>query len=189
MTSYGMTEVGGGVSLTMPNELQSNLKTSGRLLRGIDVKILNEINEENCGPNEKGEIHVKTPIPVLGYYNDEAETRASIDQDGFFKTGDIGYFDTNGHLYIDGRKKEVFKSSGYFVWPNEIEDILNAHPAIQHACVVAVHDKKKLIEIPAAVVIKQKNSKVTANEIYSIVAGMVRSIAIDSYLFSTFEKY
>lgn len=172
LTTYGMTEIGGSASMTMPKELEKYPGTVGRLVAGTELKLLNETTEENCGPNEKGEILVRTPIPCLGYYKDDEMTRISLDENGFFKSGDIGYFDDNGYLYIVGRKKEIFKNCGFAIWPNEIENVLVANTEIQNACVVGVYDDKQITELPAAVVVKQKNSSITEQELFAFVAGM-----------------
>lgn len=171
LTAYGMTEIGGGVTFTKPNELQKYPETVGCLLSGSEIKILNELSGEKSGPNEKGEILVKIPIPCLGYYKDDQATKNAIDKDGFFVTGDVGYIDSDGFLFIVGRKKEIFKNCGYSIWPNEIENVLVESPEIQNAVVTSVYDENNVTELPAAVVVKQKSSLITEQEIYSLVAG------------------
>lgn len=171
LTAYGMTEVCGGVSCTERNELEEHPKSSGRLMIGTKVKIIDETTGERCGIGEEGEICVKVPIPAIGYYKDETTTRNSYDSEGYVITGDLGYFDESGRLHINGRKKEIFKSRGFAVWPTELENLILKHSDIQSVSVVSIYDDEIVSELPAAVVIKKENSSITADDVYTIVAG------------------
>lgn len=171
LTAYGMTEIFGLVCCTAPSELDEHPNSSGRLVERTKVKIINQKTGEKCGIGEEGEIHVKIPTPPLGYYNDEAATRNAYDCDGYFITADLGYFDESGRLTIIGRKKEIFKSRRYFVFPAELENLILKHPSVQDVCVVSVYDEDLSTELPAAVVIKKEDGLITADEVYAIIAG------------------
>lgn len=82
-----MTEVGGGVTLTLPTEIETNPKTAGRLMRGVDIKILKEDSGEKCGIGEEGEIYVKNPVMFTGYFQNEEATKSAFDEEGYFITG------------------------------------------------------------------------------------------------------
>lgn len=171
ITAYGATEVGGGISATMPMELDTYPNSVGQLLHNIKVKIVDENGQKRCGIDEEGEIFVKIPIPIRYYMDDEANELA-FDTDGYYATGDIGYFDENGWLYISGRKKEVFRVRTFGVKPSEIQDILIENSAIQNACAVNVFDSEQMTELAAAVVIKNDRYAITEAEIYSMIAGL-----------------
>ncbi|XP_055297527.1 uncharacterized protein LOC129566039 [Sitodiplosis mosellana] len=175
MTAYGMTEVCGGVTCTVPNELEEYPQSSGRLMIGAKIKIINQNPGEKCGIGEEGEICIKIPIPPMGYYKDEAATRNAYDNEGYFISGDLGYFDETGRLYIIGRKKEIFKCRGFAIWPGELENIILKHSAIRDVSVVSVYDDKIVSELPAAVVIKKDDSSVTVDDVYAIVADQMVS--------------
>lgn len=170
MTGYAMTEVCTGVAMTVPNEMLEFPKSSGRCVPGVQVKIINNAGEK-CGINEDGEIHVRSPIPALGYYQDEIATKSAFDAENFFASGDIGLFDESGRIHIVGRKKEIFKNHGFAVSPAEIEDVILKNAAIQNACVVNVYDDDIMSDLPAAVVIVKDKNSITEDEVYSLVAG------------------
>lgn len=171
ITTYGTTETGGGVSATMPMELIEHPNSVGHLVPGIKVKIVHENSQMNCGIDEEGEIYVKSPISIRYYLDDEAN-KLAFDRDGYYATGDIGYFDASGRLYISGRKKEIFRVRNFGVKPSEIEDILMKSPAIVNATAVNVFDDGQMTELAAAVVIKHARHTITEDEIYALVAGL-----------------
>lgn len=170
ITRYGSTEIG-GITCTVGNELEQYPGTVGRLSANFEIKLIDEHTGQRCGIGEKGEIFVKALVPSMGYYKDEAANRNAFDDEGYFITGDLGYFDESGRLYIDGRKNEFFKTRDFAISPAEIENVLLEHPAIRLACVVSVYDDEMMTNLPAAVVAKRGHSTITEKEIYSLVAG------------------
>lgn len=171
LSAYGMTEIGGSASCTLPNELEEQPNSGGYLVPGVSVKIIDEKTGTMCGISEEGEIYIKVQIPTLGYYKDETATRNSFDSDGYYISGDLGYFDEAGKLIIIGRKKEIFKNCGFSIWPPELESIIVKNPAVKDACVVCVYDDDIMSDLPAAVVVKKDTHSITEDEIYSIIAG------------------
>lgn len=176
LTTYGMTEVGGSLSCTTPNELEEYPKSAGRLVPGVEVKIIHEQTGEKCGIGEEGEIYAKVPVPSMGYYKDEIATREAFDSEGYFITGDLGYFDDTGRLYIVGRKKEIFKNCGFAVWPAELENLIVKHPNVQTASVVSVYDNDVMSDLPAALVVKVDGSSITEKDVYAIIAGELKNL-------------
>jgi acyl-CoA synthetase (AMP-forming)/AMP-acid ligase II len=95
---------------------------------------------EVLGPDEEGEIQMKGPNVTQGYFHLPEETANAFTADGFFKTGDIGRIDDDGYLFITGRLKEMLIIGGENVFPREIEEVLNAHPAVAASGVIGVPD-------------------------------------------------
>jgi long-chain acyl-CoA synthetase len=102
-------------------------------------------------PNTEGEICVTGPTLMLGYLDDPQETAVSLRRhdDGlvWLHTGDLGYMDTDGVFYFKMRMKRIIKSSGISVYPTQIEDVLNKHPAVRLSCVIGVHHPTK-VQVP-----------------------------------------
>ncbi|XP_055297897.1 uncharacterized protein LOC129566201 [Sitodiplosis mosellana] len=175
LTIYGMSETCGAVSCTMPTESEECPHSCGRLITGAKIKIINQETDEKCGIGEVGEICIKIPIPPMGYYKDEAATRNAYDNEGYFSSGDLGYFNETGRLYIIGRKIEIFRSREFDIWPGELENIILKHSAIRDVSVVNVYDDDIVLELPAAVVVKKEDSSITADDVYAIVADQLAS--------------
>jgi len=119
-----------------------------------DVRIVDpETGQKELGPYEEGEIAIKGPVLMSGYWNKPEETEAAF-KDGWFLTGDIGLMDEDGFLKISGRKKEIIKCSGYSVFPTEVEELLYKHPAVKEVAVIGVPDPYRGESPKAFVVLK-----------------------------------
>lgn len=125
-----------------------------------------------------GEICIKLSIPSLGYFRDDEANRNAYDADGYFKTGDVGYFDDTGRLYISGRRKEIFKHRGHAIWPAEIENVLLKNSSIRNVCVTSIFDDELITEMPAALIVKQENRAITRDEVYAIVASEIKILRL-----------
>lgn len=163
-----MTEIG-VISTYKIND--RSLKPHGKLYYEYTAKIIDE-NGNRCGPNAEGEICVKNKTKLFGYYGNAKATSAAIDDEGFFHTGDIAYFDNNSHLHIVGRKKDIAKVFYFYgvLVPYRIEECLIAVPGVSEVCIVAVPIACGS-GLPAAVVVKTPNSNVTKHDIFNVVAG------------------
>ena len=104
---------------------------------------------------EVGEIVIRGHNLMKGYWNRPEATEDAIDQDGWFRSGDMARIDEDGYFFIVDRKKDLIIRGGYNVYPREVEEVLYQHPAIQEAAVVAVPDEALGEEVGAAVVLKQ----------------------------------
>jgi acyl-CoA synthetase (AMP-forming)/AMP-acid ligase II len=105
-----------------------------------DVKITDlETGTRELGPNEEGEITIKGPAVMNGYWN-RPEESAEVLREGWLHTGDIGLMDEEGYVKILGRKREMIKCSGFSVFPAEVEDLLYRHPAVKEAAVIGISD-------------------------------------------------
>jgi long-chain acyl-CoA synthetase len=148
--AYGMTETG----LISCNPAGCSRPGSvGLPVAGIEISLRSENDEEiTVGA---GEICVRSPAIMAGYWRRPEDNAAAFTHDGFFRTGDIGLFDPDGYLNLVDRKKEMIISSGFKVFPSEIERVLNAHPGILESAVVPAPDEKAG-EIPIAYVVRRQ---------------------------------
>ena len=113
----------------------------GLPISSTEVEIKDE-DSKTLPQGEVGEICIKGPQVMQGYWKREEATKAVMTEDGFFKTGDIGKIDKEGYVYIVDRKKDMILVSGFNVYPNEIEDVLSSHPKILDCAAVGVADDK-----------------------------------------------
>jgi long-chain acyl-CoA synthetase len=132
---YGLTESTAYVSSSLMN-LDSKPGSIGKTGRGVKVKIVDENNRE-LEPGKSGEILIRGPNVMKGYYRQPEET-AKVLCDGWLRTGDVGYVDEEGYIFIVDRKKDLIIRDGFNIYPSEIEDALRAHPAVSEASVIGV---------------------------------------------------
>lgn len=146
---YGLTETSPVTNVCRPWEFRPG--SVGRPLPGLDQRIVDIESGQDLPPLRDGEVRMKGPNIMRGYFKRPEETRAAFDERGYFRTGDIGRFDLDGHLHITGRLKEMIIVGGENVFPREIEEVLNAHPSVKDSGVVGRHDPVRG-EIPVAFV-------------------------------------
>ncbi|XP_017150721.1 4-coumarate--CoA ligase-like 7 [Drosophila miranda] len=169
-SGYGMTEVG---AITI-NIGISNISSAGRLIPGVKIRIVDE-DGKNMTYNQVGEIYVHTGQAWNGYYGNPVETRRMQDFEGWFHTGDLGYFDEQNFLYIVDRKKEILKYQGLHYWPTEIESVISELTQVQDVCVVGVYDEREG-DAAGALVVKTKGAVVTAKDISDHVAKRLPAV-------------
>lgn len=136
---YGMTETSPVISFNPSGHQQ--LGTIGIPTPNTSVRIVDEEGKV-LGFNEAGELEVKGPQVMKGYWNRPEDTAKTIDKDGFLKTGDIAVLQEDGYLKIVDRKKDMIVVSGFNVYPNEIEEILTQHPKVVECAAVGVPSEK-----------------------------------------------
>jgi long-chain acyl-CoA synthetase len=117
-------------------------------------------------PDERGvgEVQFRGPSVIRGYWNDPDATAAAIDGAGWLSTGDVGYRDEDGDLFLVDRRKEIIIRGGYNVYPREVEEVLHAHPAVLEAAVLGV-PHETLGEEVAALVVPRPDAAVTPEEL------------------------
>lgn len=161
---YGSTE-GGGSTVLVASQYLNKLNSVGTPGNGHDIRIISEQGDE-LPAGETGEIVGRSPTMMSGYLNREQETRALIwrspQGDVFIRSGDIGYFDTDGFLYLTDRKKDVIISGGINVYAVDIEDILNQHPDVADCAVVATPSYRR-DEAPIAFVVPTADSTISSD--------------------------
>jgi long-chain acyl-CoA synthetase len=131
-----------------------------------DMRIVDlETGSVEMPPNQEGEITIKGPAVMKGYWNKPEETKQAF-KDGWFLTGDIGLMDEDGFVKLQGRKRELIKCSGYSVFPAEVEDLLYRHHAVKETAVIGVSDPYRGESPKAFIVLKPDYAgNVTENEI------------------------
>jgi len=167
---YGLTEVSGAshVNPAEPENIKSG--SVGPAMANCLSRVVDVETGEDLGPNEQGEIWIKGPFVMKGYLNNSEATAATVDSEGWFHSGDIGYVDDDGYFYIVDRLKELIKYKAYQVAPAELEAILVTHPAIVDAAVIPSPDEEAG-EIPKAFVVLKED--ITPEAIMEWVAGQV----------------
>ncbi|MDH3715748.1 MAG: acyl--CoA ligase [Gammaproteobacteria bacterium] len=131
---YGLTESTAGICSTRVGDERDDISV-GPPMPGQDVRIAAAPDHDEVRDGV-GEIVVKGPNVMLGYYKNRKDTARVIDSDGYLHTGDLGRFDRQGCLHIVGRRKELIIRSGFNVYPPEVETAINAHPDVVHAAVI-----------------------------------------------------
>uniref|UniRef100_A0A6M2DSP1 Putative acyl-coa synthetase n=1 Tax=Xenopsylla cheopis TaxID=163159 RepID=A0A6M2DSP1_XENCH len=136
---YGMTELCAGTGLN-PG-VKSKPGSVGKLGAGLSLKVVDIESGKLLGPEQSGEIYLKGPA-MMGYYSNKAATDEILDSTtNWLRTGDIGYYDAEGYVFITDRLKEIAKYKGLYINPSDIEAVLIEHKAVKAACVITVpHD-------------------------------------------------
>jgi acyl-CoA synthetase (AMP-forming)/AMP-acid ligase II len=129
----------------------------GKPVPGVEIKIVDEYGNE-LPPGEIGEIWYRSESLMKGYLKDEKKTKEVILEDGWFKSGDLGYMGKNGEIYIVERKSECINTGGEKVYPGEVEEVIARHPKVAQVCVVGVPDETWGEIVGALVVLKEGES-------------------------------
>ena len=134
LNAYGMTESGPTICQVRFNERLDSCSV-GRPLPGLLVKVLDDKGQP-VADGETGELHIKGPNVMLGYYRNPQATAAVLDSEGYLNTGDLVRFDASGNMHIAGRSKELIIHSGFNVYPPEVEAVIARHPEVVICAVV-----------------------------------------------------
>lgn len=134
LNGYGMTESAPTISQVRFNEPLDNCSV-GKPLPGLEVRVVNT-DGRDVAQGEVGELHVRGPNVMLGYYRNPVATAAAIDAHGFLNTGDLVRLDDDGNIHIAGRSKELIIHSGFNVYPPEVEGVISKHPQVLLCAVI-----------------------------------------------------
>ncbi len=168
---YGQTETGPEITdlprkdhevIYGSQEMQGILASAGRPSIGVHVRIVDAQNND-VGPGELGEIIVKSKHLMLEYWRKPDDTREAI-INGWIYTGDVGYYDEKGYVYIVDRRKDMIVSGGENIYPREVEEILYRHPAVSEVAVIGIPDPYWVEKVHAIVTLKQGKTT-TSNEL------------------------
>lgn len=163
--TYGMTETSSQFATLSPEYSIQKLGSAGKALFPNQIKIVDADGQETP-PQAEGEIIVKGPNVTIGYFNRESETADKI-REGWLFTGDIGYLDNEGFLYVLDRRSDLIISGGENIYPAEIEGALLSHPAIADAGVIGMDDEQ-WGQVPAAFIVKSPGMEVAEAELVEL---------------------
>ena len=175
---YGLTEASPVVTFN-PQGFDRKPGSVGIPLRDIEIRIVDDKGEE-LFPGEEGEIVVRGPNVMKGYLN-RPEATKEILRDGWLYTGDIGYTDEEGYLYIVDRKGDMIIKGGFNVYPREIEELLSHHPSIREVAVVGVPDPVQGEEVKAYVVL-QPEARASSNELIDYCVSQIAKYKCPKYI-------
>uniref|UniRef100_A0A182VSQ3 AMP-dependent synthetase/ligase domain-containing protein n=1 Tax=Anopheles minimus TaxID=112268 RepID=A0A182VSQ3_9DIPT len=175
LPSYTLIQIGYGMSESCLISLTDGFcyrdDCVGTVQARAEARIVDdETGQRGLPPGETGEIMIRVQIPFSGYYGNAAATADIMGSDGWIRTGDIGYFDADGYLYIVDRKKDIIKYAGNQISPTELETLIKQLPGVLECCVVGVPGEGT--ELPAALVIRnpeQTGDEVTAEQVQQFV--------------------
>ena len=154
---YGLTETTGAVIGTPPAEFRRKMESIGRPASFMEVRVVDPEGRP-LPPKQYGDIVMRGPAVMKGYYRDEAATRERI-RDGWLYTGDLGYLDEEGYLYLLGRTDDMIITGGLNVFPGEVEDVIRRHPKVKDVAVVGIPDPRRGAIVKAFVVPSSETTK------------------------------
>jgi long-chain acyl-CoA synthetase len=166
---YGLTESTGGIVHLEPQDHAPDgprahlLRSAGKPLPWVDVRVVDPDTGREALPHEVGEVWVRAPNVMAGYFNRPEETAAAL-ADGWLRTGDGGYLDDEGYLFLTDRIKDMIVSGGENVYPIEVEEALAQHPAVADVAVIGVPDER-WGETVLALVIPRAGAEPVADEL------------------------
>jgi long-chain acyl-CoA synthetase len=157
---YGLTE--SSPAATYNHVWHHRPGSAGTPLPLVDIRVVDELDQQ-VADGAWGEVCIKGPNVMLGYWNRPAETAEAL-RGGWLHTGDVGYLDDDGYLYIVDRTKDMINAAGFKIWPREVEEVLYQHPAIKECAVVGIADPLKG-EAAKAFIILQPEARLTPEEL------------------------
>jgi long-chain acyl-CoA synthetase len=167
---YGMTETSGVITRLAAEDHDIDgprshlLRSAGQPYPWVELRIVDMGTGRVCEPGETGEVVTRSAQNMLGYWNKPEETARTVDADGWLHTGDAGYLDDEGFLFLTDRVKDMIVSGGENVYPIEVENVLNAHPAVSEAAVIGV-PHERWGETVKAIVVLRPGASATAPEL------------------------
>jgi long-chain acyl-CoA synthetase len=154
---YGMTETTGTIAALGPEDHDPagspKMRSAGKALKGVEIAILDE-NGDKLAPHVVGEIAVRSPSTMRGYWRLPEATQKTMTSDGWLRTGDAGYLDEEGYVYIHDRVKDMIISGGENIYPAEVENAVFGHPAVAEVAVIGVPDDQWGESVKAVVALK-----------------------------------
>jgi len=167
---YGLTESTGGVVQLDPEDHDPDgqrrhlLRAAGKPLPWVELRVVDQDTLTDNGPGEIGEVWLRAPNVMAGYFERPGETADALTPDGWLRTGDGGYLDDDGYLFLTDRVKDMIVSGGENVYPIEVEEALSHHPAVAEVAVIGVPDERWGETVKALVVLRP-GSATTADEL------------------------
>jgi acyl-CoA synthetase (AMP-forming)/AMP-acid ligase II len=176
--TYASTD-SGQMAISKPADMKIRPDAAGRPVWCVDLRVVGE-GDRALGVNEVGEIVCQSPLATHGYYKNPEATHAAF-RDGWYYTGDLGYFDEEGYLFVVGRKKDMIKSGGISIYPLEIESVLYGHPDVLEAAVVGVPDREWGEAVKAVIALKP-SAATAADELIQFCRARLSSYKVPKSL-------
>ncbi len=170
--AWGMTEAACVVAMDLRDRTARKLGSCGHLLPSCEARVVDVVSGAELGVGEVGEMWLRGPHIMRGYWNQPAATAETLLDDGWMKTGDLGYVDADGYIFLVDRLKELIKYNAFQVAPAELEDIIQSHPAVMDAAVIGTPDQS-VGEIPTAFVVLKQGATLDAADLMQYVAARV----------------
>jgi acyl-CoA synthetase (AMP-forming)/AMP-acid ligase II len=170
--AWGMSEATAVISTTPNDRAKRKLGSCGQLLPSVQAQIVDTVSLKALGVGEAGEIWLRGPHIMQGYWKQSCATSETLIGEGWMRTGDIGYFDVDNYVYLVDRLKEMIKYNALQVSPAELEDIIQSHPAVFDVAVVGM-PHPSAGEIPKAFVVRKEGANLEAEELMRYVAAHV----------------
>lgn len=186
VNAYGLSEtlvLGAGTAVPYRfQDLSKGFKSVGLPVGYTEVKIVDPNDPKIELPaGEIGEIALRGPGVAKGYWMNPEETKKSFLEDGWFLTGDLGYLDEGGVLYVTARKKDVIIMSGWKIYPSEVEEIILKHPKVAEVAVFGRYDERRG-EVPAAAVVLKPGERASPEEIIDFCKDRIANYKIPRYI-------
>ncbi|PIA56792.1 hypothetical protein AQUCO_00700856v1 [Aquilegia coerulea] len=172
LQGYGLTESAGIGASTDSLEESRIYGTAGLLSASMEARIVDPETGESFGVNRTGELWLRGPSVMKGYFSNPEATTSTLDSEGWLRTGDLCYIDEDGFIFVVDRLKELIKYKGYQVPPAELEALLLTHPEVLDAAVIPFPDKE-VGQYPMAYVVRKSGSKLSESAVMDFVAKQV----------------
>lgn len=177
---YGQSEIAPLATVLSPEEHAERPASAGRPVLNVETRVVNE-QMEDMPVGEMGEIIHRSPQALIGYWDKEEQTGEAF-AGGWFHSGDVGYFDAGGFLYICDRIKDIINTGGVVVSSREVEEFLYTHPAVAEVAVIALPDEK-WIEAVTAVVTLKAGEQVSGDELIAFAKGKLAPFKVPKHVF------
>jgi len=177
---YGMLECGLQSCTLINDDPETVVGTVGRPIAEVHSKVVDDTGAP-CGADQIGEILTRGPSVAIGYYNNADANDRAFDAEGWFRTGDLGTFDSRGYLRIVGRKKEMIIRGGANIYPREIEEVLYQHPNIRDAAVIGLPDPR-LGERTCACIVTNDGAPITLEEIVGFLRPKIATYKLPEFV-------
>ncbi|XP_020093631.1 4-coumarate--CoA ligase-like 4 [Ananas comosus] len=172
LQGYGLTESTGIGASTDSAEESRRYGTAGLLSPNTEARIVDPDTGKPLPVNRTGELWIRGPYVMKGYFKNEEATRSTLDSEGWLRTGDLCYIDEDGYLFVVDRLKELIKYKGYQVPPAELEALLLTHPDVADAAVIPFPDREAG-QVPMAYVVRKEGSQLSESEVMKFVEKQV----------------
>lgn len=178
---YGMTETCGTIVYLPPQDHDpagnSRMRAAGIPMPGVEIRVVDAQTREPLPPHQVGEVETRSVANMVGYWNNSYATVQTIDEEGWLRTGDAGYLDDDGYLYIHDRFKDMIVSGAENIYPAEVENAIYGHPAVQEVAVIGVPDET-WGEAVKAIVVPRKDAVADAQDIIAFARARIAGFKV-----------